>query len=1274
MYLTLYRRFHRTFGGHKKTIKGFAGARTDNPKRGTLRWQWADDVGKKHTFEIPNSYYVPSCELRLLSPQHWAQTRNTADRETTRCITSSKNVYLRWTLGEENYELTLPLNKRGSNVGTLYSHPGYNKYDLFCQSADITIADDKDPIVLPAHIISDEEDIQQDNIEPQRGPSPITIPKNPLFTWPKKRERTHNAISEHTPDETPRELHLSPEQTGMTTHKLPAVIEDDDTSILIDEEDRQASTPEAELLIAHYRFQHISFSKLQEMARQGILPRKLAHCKIPSCSACLYGKATKRAWRSKLGKQTTKRKTLKPGEVISVDQMVSPVPGLIAQMVGFLTRQRYKYATVFVDQASRMGFVYLQKTCTAEETIEAKRAFEQYAENRGVKVQAYHADNGIFKAKKWVEECQQRKQDLTFAGVNAHHQNGIAERRIRELQETTRAMLIHATKRWPGVVTIHLWPYAIRMANQAYNATPLNAHINKQSPNQIFDNSAVDINPKHWKPFGCPTYVLKAELQGTTGIHPKWDARSRAGIYLGQSPIHNRNVALVLNIHTGYVSPQFHVKFDESFRTVLQDKWDATWLTSTGFIKPSDRISHEEDSNVTLKRRISTEQQQSPKGKIPDRPGNRRMVAAVAKEPTRHKMPLASNQYRPANPASHLPSTTAADEQPVAPEQAPNTRVLPMTTTRSGRLVKPVPRLIDLMMSELGAIKQSQGINKGELLNFSALTDEADKDNHPLLAYKAVNPDILRLHEAMKATDKREFKTAMEKEVNDQIANGNFTVIPRSEVPKGFRVFPGVWTLVRKRDIQTREIKKYKARLAFDGSRMREGEDYDKTYAPVASWMSIRLLLTFVVAFEWHTQVDYVAAYTQAPIDRDMYMEFPRGFTVPGGADRKAFVLKLHRNLYGQKQAGRVWYKYLRKRLITQAGFIPSKHDECLFFRGKVLYALYIDDSILGAPTRRELDEAITAIKEAKLQITLEGDLADFLGVKIERKSQNEIIFTQPHLIDDILQDLGLQHAKEGKETPAASSRILTRNDYGAEHDKSFHYRSVIGKLNYLEKATRPDISFATHQCARYMTDPKKSHARAVRWIGRYLLHSRRKGIRFKADITRGLEVFVDASFAGNWDKQDALTGDRDTARSRHGYIILYYGCPLIWKSQLQTEIALSSTESEYTGLSYALREAIPLMTLLEELKTHGFPVDQTKASVQRKVFEDNSGAIEIATNHKWRPRTKHLNCRLHHFWSHVPHNISIQHIPMDKQPADILTKAVDQTTLSRHRSWLMGW
>ena len=428
--------------------------------------------------------------------------------------------------------------------------------------------------------------------------------------------------------------------------------------------------------------------------------------------------------------------------------------------------------------------------------------------------------------------------------------------------------------------------------------------------------------------------------------------------------------------------------------------------------------------------------------------------------------------------------------------------------------------------------------------------------------------------------------------------------------------------------------------------------------------MSIHLLLTFVMAFGWQTQqVDYVAAYNQAPINRDMYMEFPCGFNVPGGVDRKDVVLKLHCNLYGQKQAGHVSYEYLCKRLVTKAGFVQSKHDKCLFYCGKVMYALYIDYSILGAPTRKELEAAIKAIQDAKLRITLKGDLADFLGVKIEQKSTNKIIFTQAHLINDILNDLGLKHAKNGKETPAASSRILTRNDDGVDHDKSFHYQSVIGKLNYLEKAPRPDISFATHQCARFAAAPKKSHTRVVRWLGRYQLHSRKKGMWFRADITCGLEVFVDASFAGNWDKNDAQTGDHDTARSQHGYIILYYGCPLIWKSQLQTEIALSSTESEYTGLSYALREAILLMSLLDEMKEKGFPVDQTKATIQCKLFEDNSGAIEIVTNHKWHPQTKHLNRRLHHFGSYIPHCISIQHIPTDKQPADILTKAVDQST-----------
>jgi hypothetical protein len=165
----------------------------------------------------------------------------------------------------------------------------------------------------------------------------------------------------------------------------------------------------------------------------------------------------------------------------------------------------------------------------------------------------------------------------------------------------------------------------------------------------------------------------------------------------------------------------------------------------------------------------------------------------------------------------------------------------------------------------------------------------------------------------------------------------------------------------------------------------------------------------------------------------------------------------------------------------------------------------------------------------------------------------------------------------------------------------------------------------------------------------------------------------VDADFAGNWDPKDFE--DRDTARSRHGYYIMYAGCPILWKSQLQNEIALSSTESEYTGLSYALRDAIPIMNLFKEMKQVGLPVGDKETKVHCRVFEDNSGALEIAKVAKFRPRTKHLNNRLHHFRSYVDSKeISIHKIGTESQIADILTKPLNEETLVRHRRVAMGW
>ena len=76
--------------------------------------------------------------------------------------------------------------------------------------------------------------------------------------------------------------------------------------------------------------------------------------------------------------------------------------------------------------------------------------------------------------------------------------------------------------------------------------------------------------------------------------------------------------------------------------------------------------------------------------------------------------------------------------------------------------------------------------------------------------------------------------------------------------------------------------------------------------------------------------------------------------------------------------------------------------------------------------------------------------------------------------------------------------------------------------LNYLQGSTRPDISMAVHQCARFCNDPRLAHERAVMKIGKYLLATKDRGIKFTPDSSKGIECYADADFAGAWDKADA--------------------------------------------------------------------------------------------------------------------------------------------------------
>ena len=161
-----------------------------------------------------------------------------------------------------------------------------------------------------------------------------------------------------------------------------------------------------------------------------------------------------------------------PGQCISVDQLESPSPGLIAQLKGIPTMQRYNAATIFVDHYSRYTYVHLQQTLSSEDTVRAKRAYERHCDLQNVKVMHYHADNGRFADNLFLKDIAEQKQRVTYCGVNAHFQNGVAKKKIRDLQDATRTLLLHATARWPAVITTALWPCALRAANDLNNVAP----------------------------------------------------------------------------------------------------------------------------------------------------------------------------------------------------------------------------------------------------------------------------------------------------------------------------------------------------------------------------------------------------------------------------------------------------------------------------------------------------------------------------------------------------------------------------------------------------------------------------------------------------------------------------------------------------------------------------------------------------------------------------------------------------------------------------------
>ena len=1133
------------------------------------------------------------------------------------------------------------------------------------------------------------------------------------------------------------------------------------------------SDAQKELLRWHYKLGHVGFDILKWMIRQSLAPVKNPNCgrdklENPLCEACQFAGQCKRPTGATVTKQVAekemeiKKGDLLPGTRVSMDHYQSALPGrLYTSRGGTRATDMYHGGTVYVDHASGYVQVKHQVSLGANDSVKAKLQFERDSMLNGVYVQNCHTDNGTFTSKEFLEHLYSGKQGIRFSGVGAAHSNGVAERAIGVITTKARKLMIHAALRSPeGHITGDLWPMAMDHAVWLYNRIP--KRQSGLSPYELWNRSTLSPTRELFGDchvWGSPCFVLSPKLQKSGVKIPKWQPRSRKGIYLGFSPFHSSTVGLVLNLQTKSISPQWHIVVDDGFTTVFRNDDTAvpTWeklLTTRGA-----RLRHQVDDEVdydlsdewlTEEERISRDQDRR-RRQIADVQFNNDKHRAVQdqyeRENINDKRMQERDQRRQSVREEEIPNDTPpnAPLPPVTPSREPTPRPTPTpqrdqpaSLQEQGRPRPPPPEPIDRPRRSRAPVKHfttnewvadskwrdetvamfaatlAGKFRDDDWSEINGLLEEMDnhlwQENHVLYSSaghgwyspttfatkKTSDPDTPTWTEAMGGDEAEFYWEAMVEEIVNLEKRDVWTVVSREEARDAKQsIIPSTWAFKRKRR-PSGEIKKYKSRFCIRGDVQKminergstdtdTSEEADDTYeekedtfAPVISWGTVRLLLIMSIILKLEThQIDFSNAFTQAVLDAPVYLDLPEGFTSKGKSFPEGACLKLRRNLYGSCFGPALWYKKLRRGLLDR-GFKVSERDPCLFLSPDVMVALYVDDVIFISRSRLHIDKVIkTFVDDGDVyewEMTIEGDLKDFLGINLERvdedgKGNSSWRLTQRGLINNVLEATGMTNCSS-KPTPAAGP--LGKDEHGPEREEYWHYGSVIGMLMYLANNSRPDLAFAVHQASRFTHCPKKSHENAVKRICRYLKGTMDDGLILKPNANISVDCYVDADFCGLWGTENPH--EVTSAKSRTGFVITFAGCPLLWVSKLQTEVALSTTEAEVIALSQSMRELIPIKDLANELVGSLRMKEKPKYTTLSTVFEDNNGALTLATVPKLTPRSKHIAVKYWFFRTHVGRTTRIVKVDTKKQKADIFTKALPEKDFVSIRKLLCGW
>ncbi|GEM08157.1 gag-Pol polyprotein [Rhodotorula toruloides] len=830
-----------------------------------------------------------------------------------------------------------------------------------------------------------------------------------------------------------------------------------------------------------------------------------------------------------------------------------------------------RYVVTFVDDHTRM--LWVEPLARKSDVFEAFVRFKAKVENEsGRRIQRFRSDNG--------GEYMSR----TFDDMLAEHgiirespppyspqSNGVAERVNRSIVEGIVSLLAQAGA--PKTV----WAEALQAFVFVKNRSP-HAALSGNVPLAVWRNRPARVD------------MLRT-----------WGGRAWHTVTNGRSKLDDRAIPLIVVGHDGDTAA--YRLFDPVTRKTIRSR-DTRFgedefpllASRTAESSPSAQAIEPADIVVTAAR-------DDPPLGVPPTPVTPAAPPAVTpRAPARHGL----EHVTPVTPAPPRPDFARASVPTPSTPDSPDP--LDFLSDPFGATLAEVAALIAATSHELDAADDA----------FSLPT--SDPRNH---------------REAMRDLDVERWRAGEAKEfssLRDEFKV--FHTVERSDVPPDAKILYCRFVYHRKKDEHGR-VTGHKVRLVAQGFSQRPGIDFRDTFAPVAKFTSIRVLLALAARQKMLIhQADVDKAYLHGSLDEELYMRIPEGID---SGEYSGKVLKLDRALYGLKQAGRVWNHRI-DRTLRRLGYRRTVSDACIYSRraGEVHHyiALYVDDLLFVSPS---LDE-ITRVDHTHPPALRRG--SPFLS--------------QRAYLEDVLLRLD-PNGRRTAPTPMVPNQQLVPapDDHVPTPDFCRRCLQAVGSLMYAMLGTRVDLAHVVGVFGRHAARPDNTHWAAVLRALQYIRGTLDYGLEYTPDSSplRGFEAYSDSDWGAC----------PTTSRSTMGYLFLLANGAVSWSSKLQPRVTASSTEAEYLGLSHACKETVYLTQLLGEL---GFP-----AKGAAVLYGDNQGANALSKDPQFHNRTRHLRLTEHFVREQVQDgSICVEYIPTARMLADAMTKSLPAPLFERHR------